>query len=119
MSIWSWRTNAPGSCLNGEFVTRDEAIADARASVGGSGSVTSVLVGEIHDLVPRDYVDALDVDWVLEAMNEAAEMDTSDPVFDTDNGGKTALYKALSEWADEHVTANFDRVTRDEEEVDV
>jgi hypothetical protein len=114
MTDWSWRTGH-GTHFNDVFDTREGAIADARVQLGPGGIV---YVGRVVDVVPEDYVSA-DIDWILETMDEAAEIDSDDRIFDADDGGREALNQALKAWAREHVYTLVPLVMRDEEPVNL
>jgi hypothetical protein len=115
MTQWSWRPDGPGTSLRGEFGSRDEAIADAREYYGPD-EPARVLVGILCPLEPAECVSG-DVDWLLEAMDEAAEIDVDDQIFYAAPGAQQALDAALKNWARKYVFTDIEHVTRDEEEI--
>lgn len=109
---WTWRLD--DGPFGDEYDSRDAAVDDARENAPGR----TVLVGEVVDVVPVDYVGALvDVDTMMERMDEAVDLDG--PVFEVDDGGEETLRAILRAWVQTHVTASIGRMTTNEEQVDV
>jgi hypothetical protein len=111
---WSWRATNSRASFYDEFPSREAAIEDAK-----DNGMDVVYVGRVEDLRPEDYINfsGTDVFWLLDFMDEAAEVDTDDRVFTTNEDGQRALHDILRNWAREYVSSNIHAVMRDEEKV--
>jgi hypothetical protein len=110
---WAWRIG-DGS-PEGPFVNREAALRDAKKRQPEA----TVNLGKAVLLLPTDYVNCIDINWVLEQMDENLEFNPDEAVFIEKDGAEEALKEALKKWAEEYVDTNVDWFMMDEESVNL
>jgi len=108
MTTYCWYEAADLEHVRGPFDTVQEALADASDSLS-EGDDGEIVVAEVQNILPEDYVNVVDVDWLCERMDEALgeDVEVDDPVFDVPDSqmaeAEDALADALAEWAKKYV----------------
>lgn len=103
---WGWMWEH-ADFAEGPFDSREEAIADARASMEAEQTIDRVILGHVVCADPTAYLDD-NLESHLERMDEAAREDTEfseadGEIFEAREGAAEALTAALKAWALEYL----------------